>query len=64
MLDQRLIGQRFTNTTATDSGTVRFFGILYRYRLTEPVAIGEILEVTEVTPSYLLVQPYIPELKY
>lgn len=64
MLDQRLIGQRFTNLSVEPKGTVSFFGILYHYHVRGACAVGDTLEVIEVTPSYLIVQKYISGLDY
>lgn len=64
MLDQRLIGQRFKNLSAEPQGTVSFFGIFYHYQIRGACAIGDTLEVVEVTPSYLIVQKYISGLDY
>lgn len=64
MLDQRLIGHTFTNTSLQKAGTVQFYGILYHYHLMGTAKIGDTLEVVEATPSYLLVQVYEPELNY
>lgn len=64
MLDARLIGERFINTVNSKEGTVSFYGVLYHYRVTGPVSLGDQLEVIDVTPRYLIAQRYQPKLDY
>lgn len=64
MLDDRLIGMTFENTSEFDSGTVEKYGVFYHYVVTGSAEVGDLLEVIQVTPLGLIVHRHEPRLKY
>ncbi|WP_413476422.1 hypothetical protein [Latilactobacillus fuchuensis] len=64
MLDDRLLGQRFSLPDDKPTGTIAFFGVLYHYQVTGEPSAGLLVEVTAVTPLYLVVIAHQAVLDY
>lgn len=64
MLDDRLVGVRFTLTSSASSGTVRLLGIDYHYELLMPAPAGTMVCIVRVSPLKLYVLPATEILDY
>ncbi|WP_125767564.1 hypothetical protein [Lapidilactobacillus wuchangensis] len=64
MLDDRLIGMTFYNTSQLDTGVVELFGVYYHYRIEGQAKFGDSLEVFRVSPLFLYVRRQDDRLKF
>lgn len=64
MLDDRLLGDRFTLTSPKRQGVVVLYGVYYHYHIEGPYQIGDTVEIITVTPRQLVVKVVTPELDF
>ncbi|MFD1465304.1 hypothetical protein ACFQ4L_04260 [Lapidilactobacillus mulanensis] len=64
MLDDRLIGSTFMNASQLSYGVVEKYGVYYHYVIEGPAEVGDILEVSRVTPLALIVHRQDRRLKF
>ncbi|GEL13447.1 hypothetical protein FC15_GL000224 [Lapidilactobacillus concavus DSM 17758] len=64
MLDERLIGATFVNSSQLNSGVVEQYGVYYHYVIEGPAEVGDLLEVVRVTPLALIARRFDYRLTY
>lgn len=64
MLDDRLIGMTFINTSEFNMGTIEQYGVYYHYVIDGPAQVGDTLEIVGATPLGLIVRRHESRLTY